>query len=263
MRAPRGFDVSLFIVPVVLLGVWFAAVDLFGVPGYVIPTPQGMLRALIHGYASGELTRDLAFTAFITLAGFAGGSLLGFGLGALLSEYRPLDRMTAPYIVAFQALPKVAIAPLLLVWLGFGVVSKVVLVTVMCFFPVLINTQIGLQAAPPELIDLMRAFSASRWLIFWKIRVPAAAGHLFAGLQISAILGLIGAVVAEFVSSTVGLGHVISASAVSLDTGLMFSALLSLTVLGVAINTVLRVLHHRVVFWDRRVTVTDASAELG
>jgi len=257
----RRPGLSLLVPPLVLLAGWFALVDVFKVPGYVIPTPQGMLKALINGYASGELTRDLAFTAFITLAGFICGSALGFILGALLAEFKPLDRMTAPYVIAFQALPKVAIAPLLLVWLGFGMFSKVVLVTIMCFFPVLVNTQIGLQAAPPELIDLMRAFSATRWLIFWKIRVPAAAGHLFAGLQISAVLGLIGAVVAEFVSSTVGLGHVISASAVNLDTGLMFSALLSLTVLGVAINTVLRIVHQRVVFWERRVTVTESVGE--
>ncbi len=261
MRSDRRPDLTLVIPPLVLLGGWFVLVYAFKVPGYVIPTPQGMLKALINGYGSGELTRDLAFTTFITLAGFICGSALGFVLGALLAEFKALDRMSAPYVIAFQALPKVAIAPLLLVWLGFGVFSKVVLVTIMCFFPVLVNTQIGLQAAPPELIDLMRAFSATRWLIFWKIRVPAAAGHLFAGLQVSAVLGLIGAVVAEFVSSTVGLGHVISAAALNLDTGLMFSALLSLTVLGVVINSILRIVHHRVVFWERRVTVTEAVGE--
>ena len=261
MRAKKRFDLSVFIMPIVIVAGWFALCYVFKIPGYVIPTPQGMVKALVNGYASGELLWDLAFTTFITLGGFVGGSLLGFILGSLLAEFKPLDRMTAPYIVGFQALPKVAIAPLLLVWLGFGLLSKIVLVTIMCFFPVLINTQIGLQAAPPELIDLMRAFSASRWLIFWKIRVPAAAGHLFAGLQVSAMLGLIGAVVAEFVSSTVGLGHVISISAVNLDTGLMFAALLSLTALGVTLNAILRTVHHRVVFWERRVTVTETAGE--
>jgi NitT/TauT family transport system permease protein len=262
MGTKRRWDFSLFVTPLILLGLWFLACDVLMVPGYVLPTPQGVWKALVTGYVlSGALTRDLAFTTFITIGGFICGSVFGFILGALLAEFRPLDRMTAPYIIAFQALPKVAIAPLLLVWLGFGIFSKIVLVTIMCFFPVLVNTQVGLQAAPPELIDLMRAFSASRWLIFWKIKVPAAAGHLFAGLQVSAVLGLIGAVVAEFVSSTVGLGHAISTSALSLDTGLMFAALLSLTALGVVVNTSLRWLHHRVVFWDRRVTVTEAATK--
>ena len=143
------------------------------------------------------------------------------------------------------------LAPLIIVWFGFDLASKVVMVSLVCFFPMFINTAVGLKQTNPALLDLMRAFSASRLHVLLHIKIPSAAGHIFAGLQIAIVLGLIGAVVAEFVSSTKGLGHLINAAAVNLETNTMFAALFSLAVLGILGSQAIRRLHARVVFWDR------------
>jgi NitT/TauT family transport system permease protein len=146
---------------------------------------------------------------------------------------------------------EVALAPLILIWFGFGLESKAVMVGLVCFFPMFINTAIGLKATDPSLIDLMRAFSASRWHILTRIKIPSAANHIFAGLQISVVLGLIGAVVAEFISSSEGLGYLINASTTTLDTSTMFAALLSLAVLGIGGSQLVRLVQRRLVFWDQ------------
>jgi NitT/TauT family transport system permease protein len=162
-------------------------------------------------------------------------------------------------VVAFQSMPKVALAPLLLVWFGFDLTSKVVMVALVCFFPMFINTVVGLKSTSPALIDLMNAFSASRLHILVRIKVPSAAGHLFAGLQIAVVMGLIGAVVAEFVSSTRGLGYLISASAGTMDTSVMFAGLVSLAALGVGASALVQMVHRRVVFWERGAGARIAS----
>jgi len=157
--------------------------------------------------------------------------------------------------------PKVALAPFLLVWFGFGLESKVVMVALVCFFPMFINTAIGLKQTNPAILDLMHAFSASRWHVLTGIKIPSAAGHIFAGLQIAIVLGLIGVVVAEFVSSTRGLGYLISAAAVNLETDTMFAALLSLAAIGLVANQTIRFLHDRVVFWDKPSVSQTAATE--
>ncbi len=234
----------------VVIGAWTVASHVFKVPNYILPRPEAVLLALHGGYVEGLFWPHFAFT----LTSLALGSLVGcsaaFILAALFAESRTIERLLQPYVVALQSMPKVALAPLIIVWFGFGIESKIVMVALICFFPVFINTVVGLKAANPGLIDLMRAFSASRWEIFFRIKVPSAAGHVFAGLQIAVVLGLIGAVVAEFVSSTRGLGYLINAAAVNLDTHVMFAALFSLAALGVAGSHLVRLLHRKLVFWD-------------
>lgn len=235
---------------VVVVAGWSLASHVFLVPNYVLPKPEDVVLALRRGYIDGLFWPHFAFT--LTSLGL--GSLVGcsaaFVLASLFAESKTIERLFQPYVVALQSMPKVALAPLIIVWFGFGIESKIVMVALICFFPVFINTVVGLKAANPGLIDLMRAFSASRWAIFLRIKVPSAAGHVFAGLQIAVVLGLIGAVVAEFVSSTRGLGHLINAAAVNLDTHVMFAALLSLAALGVAGSHVVRLLQRKLVFWE-------------
>jgi NitT/TauT family transport system permease protein len=248
---------------VVLVAVWWCAVHFFNVPGYVLPAPEGVLAAAWTNYAGGSIWRSVGYTTATTLGGFVLGSITGFVLGALVVQFRPLERMASPYIVAFQAMPKVALAPLLLVWFGFGFTSNVLLVALVCFFPVFVSTQVGLRSVSPELVELLHAFSASPSLIFLTIRLPSAATQIFGGLQVAAVLGLTGAVVAEFISSTVGLGHLIQTSAANLDTATMFVALFSLAALGVIMNEIVKRIHARVVFWDGEnamLSSTDATS---
>ncbi len=246
---------------VVLVALWEAAIRVFKVPNFILPTPYAVLEALQRGYIEGLFWKHFLFTLQSMVFGYVLGCTLAFVLGCLFAESRTVEQMFLPFVVALQSMPKVALAPLIIVWFGFGLESKVVMVALVCFFPMFINTAVGLKQTNPALLDLMHAFSASRWHILTRIKIPSAAGHVFAGLQIAIVLGLIGAVVAEFVSSTKGLGHLINAAAVNLETNTMFAALLSLAVLGVAGSLTIRFLHSRIVFWDKGSASQTAAAE--
>jgi NitT/TauT family transport system permease protein len=236
---------------VALLSLWLVAVQRWGVPNYVLPPLQNVLAALHHGYIEGAYWKDFGFTLTSMFIGYIGGCSLAFIVGILFAEFRWLERVLDPFVLGLQSMPKVALAPLILIWFGFGLGSKAMMVGLVCFFPMFINTAVGLKATDPSLIDLMRAFSASRWHILTRIKIPSAASHIFAGLQISVVLGLIGAVVAEFVSSSEGLGYLINASTTTLDTSTMFAALLSLAVLGISGSQLVRLVQRRLVFWDQ------------
>jgi NitT/TauT family transport system permease protein len=176
----------------------------------------------------------------------------------LVAEYDLLGRILMPFIVGFQSMPKVALAPLLLVWFGFDLTSKVILVGLICFFPMFVNTVAGLRSANNDLVDLYRACSSSRLLIFWDVKLPGAANSIFAGLQIAMVMALLGAVVGEFVASRRGLGYLIQSSGVNFDVPAMFTAVLTLSALGITATFILRKLHSKVVYWEG-TTSTRAS----
>jgi NitT/TauT family transport system permease protein len=234
-----------------LLALWVVAVRNWGVPNYILPSFESVLAALRRGYIEGAFWKDFGYTMSSMLIGYVCGCSVAFVTGTLFAEFRWLERLLYPFVLGLQSMPKVALAPLILVWFGFGLGSKAVMVGLVCFFPMFINTAVGLKATDPSLIDLMRAFSASRWHILTRIKIPSAASHIFAGLQISVVLGLIGAVVAEFVSSSQGLGYLINAATTTLDTSTMFAALISLAVLGIAGSQFIKFLQRKLVFWDR------------
>ncbi len=246
---------------VVLLAAWSAAIAFFKVPDYLLPSPMQVLSAMNVGYVQGAYWPHFLFTMKSVLAGYVAGCSLAIACGILLAESPTFELFVYPYIVALQSMPKIAIAPLIIVWLGFGIESKIVMVALVCFFPLFINTSIGIKQANPQLIDVMRAFGASKSMIFLRVKLPSAAGHIFAGLQIGVVLALIGAVVAEFVASTHGLGHIIKAAAVDMQTNVMFAALLSLAALGVAGSQLLRWLHAKVVFWDRAAATSATTPQ--
>jgi NitT/TauT family transport system permease protein len=240
----------------VLLVLWEGSIRLFDVPNYIFPTLSQVSTALYRGYVEGEFWRHLAFTLRSMFVGYAIGSLCAIALGALLAEVPVFERFVFPLVIAFQSMPKVALAPLIIVWFGFGMASKVVLVAVICFFPIFINVIVGLRSVDPNLVDMMRAFGTSPMGILWQVKLPHALGPIFAGLQIGIVLGLIGAIVGEFMASTQGLGFVIQNAASSLDLGIVFAGLFSLAAIGIAGTQLLRWLHARLVFWDRKAANT-------
>jgi len=194
--------------------------------------------------------------------GYFVGCGLGLILGSLLAESRTLEKFIYIYVVILQSIPKVALAPLIIMWFGFGIESKIVMVALICFFPVFINTFVGIRQPDPDLIDVLRVFSASRSLIFFHVKLPAAAGSIFAGLQIAVVLGLIGAVVAEFVASQYGLGTVIQSAALELDTSLMLTGVFSLALMGVAGSLLVRICHRKVVFWEEGRSQINRNVEV-
>jgi NitT/TauT family transport system permease protein len=237
---------------IALLILWQAYVVYFKVPNYLLPRPEAVAIAAVDAFTSGYIWPHLLFTTETTVLGYVLGCAIGVALGSILAEWRPLERALYPYIVFFQSIPKVALAPLLIVWFGYGLESKVVLVALISFFPVFINTFVGIRQTDVDLINVLRVCSASRASVFFLVKLPAAAGAIFASLQIAVSFSLIGAIVAEFVASKQGLGTVIQQGALSMDTGLVLTGVLVLSVMGMIGTAVIRALHKRVVFWEAR-----------
>ena len=240
-------------VTLLLLAAWHFGVIWFNVPSYLLPAPLAVLEALKVGLIDGLLGPHVWATVKALVLGYVVGCSMALILATVVSEFPLLERAFYPLIVAFQSVPKVALAPLIIVWFGFELESKVVMVALICFFPCFVNAVIGLKSCNPNLIDLYRAFGASRLQILFSVKWPSALASVFGGLEISVVLALLGAVVAEFVSSREGLGHMIQASTVDLNVAMMFACVTILAAIGVISTQFINLVRRRVAFWERQI----------
>lgn len=238
--------VALF---VIIIGGWELAVRLLEIPPIVLPTPSAVAVALWEGVRSHAFLYDFWVTFFETMAGFALGATSGLLLGALIGQFRLLEKTLYPYVVAFQTIPKVAIAPIIVIWFGYGITSKVIITATIAFFPVLANTIVGLRATPTDQIELMVAFTGSRWQIFWKAKLPQALPYIFVGLDVAIVLSVIGAIVGEFVGAQAGLGYLILQRNFSMDMAGVFAILVILSLMGIGLHAVVQQLQRKIVFW--------------
>jgi NitT/TauT family transport system permease protein len=232
------------------LALWELCVRVFDVPVYILPAPSGVLRALYVGVSRFIYIENSWITLEETLLGFLAGTSLAFLLGTAIALSRRFEYFLYPSIVMFQALPKVALAPLIVVWFGVGLPSKIVNAALIAFFPLMVNTIAGLRSADEDRVNLMRSLDASEAQIFWMLRLPGALPFIMAGLEVAMIFALIGAIVAEFVGATKGLGVLINTLNFSGDVAGIFSILFILSVLGLALNQVILAVRRRVLFWD-------------
>ena len=221
---------SALIFAVVLLAIWQTVTMQSLVPAVLLPSPASIANRIFTG--AGTLLPNAASTSLVAVGGFALALVAGLGLAAAMALSAWLTRLLYPNLLLFQLLPKVALGPLFVVWLGIGVPSRLAFTTVVSVFPVVIGTLAGLRAANPGQIRLCQALRASLWQIFIHIRVPGALPYIFAGARIAATLAFTGAVVGEFISSDSGLGHVIMNAASQSDTALVFASLVVLCILG-------------------------------
>jgi NitT/TauT family transport system permease protein len=252
MTSTRNVALTVGLLCVSLAG-WEGVVRLLAVPVYVVPPPSRVAVALWRGFAGGLYPRHLVYTLTETVLGFLLGAALGFSLGIAVASSRYIEYFAYPYIVMFQSLPKVALAPLIVIWFGLGLASKVVNAALVAFFPLMVNTMVGLRSADEDRVSLMRALAASEPQIFWMLRLPGALPFVMAGLDVAVILALIGAIVGEFVGAQHGLGMLIQSMNFTMDVSGQFSVLLVLSVLGLALNKGIAVLRRRVPFWDPSV----------
>lgn len=234
---------------ILIVGGWEMAVKVFDIPRIILPAPSAVVRSFWGLLTEGDLLRHFGITLYETVAGFLLGSLSGLLLGALVSQFRLVEKTLYPYIVAFQTLPKVAIAPIIIIWFGYGLGSKVIITAMIAFFPLLVNTIVGLKATDPVYIEMLASFTASRWQIFRLVKVPMALPYIFAGLDIAGVLSVIGAIVGEFIGARAGLGYVILIRNFNLDMAGVFAILIVLSMMGIGIHLIINRLHRRVVFW--------------
>jgi NitT/TauT family transport system permease protein len=235
---------------VVFLAAWEAIVRVFAIPAFILPAPTSIFMALYRGIASSLYLDHVWITLTETLLGFALGTILAFGLGIAVALSRRTEYFLYPFIVMFQAMPKVALAPLIIIWCGLGLISKVVSAALVAFFPLMVNTIVGLRSADEDRINLMRSLAATRGQIFWMLQLPNAMPYIFAGLEIAMIFALIGAIVAEFVGAQSGLGMLMQSMNFTMDVAGQFSVLLILSVLGLVLNSLVSEVRRRVLFWD-------------
>jgi NitT/TauT family transport system permease protein len=238
------------------LAAWEAAVRLLQVDPRIVPAPIEVIETLWALLQDGILWDATLVTLGETLGGFVIGSVTGIGLAVLLSECAPLRTLLKPYIVALQAVPKVAVAPLFLIWFGFGVESKVMLVVSIMFFPVLVNTLAGLGSASEEQLELMRAMRATRWQTLRRVKAYVALPYVFASFEVCLVLSLTAAVVAEMLGSgtTVGLGTLINIYSSRMASAGVFAVLVVLSLLGVAMHALVVQLGRRCLYWLPRAT---------
>jgi NitT/TauT family transport system permease protein len=262
MSSPKNFVLRLLLIALVL-ALWEAAVRLFEVPQFILPAPSNVFIAFYRGFASGLYIDHIWVTVGETLLGFVLGTALAFVLGTVIALSRPIEYFLYPFVVMFQAMPKVALAPLIIVWFGLGLTSKVVNAALVAFFPLMVNTIVGLRSAEEDRLNLMRSLAATRMQIFWMLQLPNAMPYIFAGLEIAMIFALIGAIVAEFVGAQAGLGMLIQSMNFSMDVAGQFSVLLILSILGLCLNSIIVGIRRRVLFWDEREKMEARTAPKG
>ena len=236
------------VISIAILVLWQVIVVVLKIPEAILPTPTRIFDIMVE-------RRDLLLqhtwpTALQCIYGFLLAVAVGVGLGIAIAFSRLFRTGVYPLVIAFQVVPKVALAPLFIVWFGLGTTSRVLLAFVIAFFPMVVNTFAGIQSTDPVMIRMARSFSASRWTIFSKIEFPTALPYIFSGLKIGITFAVIGIIVAEFVTAQEGLGYLIVFSEGNVDTPMLMAAIFVLSVVGVILYASIVLLEKLVIRWD-------------
>lgn len=250
-----GYYVPSALVILGLVAAWQVAVDWGGVKEYILPSPLAALKAYLR--PNYQWTANFLATFYATAGAFALSAVLGVALAVVIVWNDLLMRTVMPVLVLFNTLPKIALAPLFVIWLGYGIWPNIVIGTTIAFFPMVVNTAVGLATAEPEMLDLVKSLKASRWQVFAKIRFPNAVPYIFTGLKLNATMSVIGAIVGEFVASERGLGALIISGGVTLETPSIFASLILISVLGLALYGVVVAVERVVAPWVHREQVAN------
>lgn len=242
---------------VIFIAAWEFICKFWNVSTLIVPPPSQIVVALWNETIHGTLLYNLGVTLFETGAGFIIASILGIGLGALIAEIEWFKKAVYPYLIAFQTVPKIAIAPLLVLWFGFGMTSKIVIAVTIAIFPILINTIEGVWGTDRDRIDMVRALRGTRWQVFWVVKFPSALPFIFAGLNVGIVFSLLGAVVGEFIGAQAGIGNLLIAANFRMDIATVFAILVALGITGYTLHLLMAAVQRRIVFWSSGSTNRD------
>jgi NitT/TauT family transport system permease protein len=227
--------------------IWQFGVQLLHVPNYILPLPSAVAISLWTEHAL--LLQNAVVTSQEILAGFALAVVFSVPVAILIVAYRTFERALYPLIVFSQTVPKIAIAPLFVVWFGFSSLPKILTTFLICFFPIVLDAVLGLRSVSSESVDLLRSMGASKPRTFWELRLPASLPYILSGMKVAITLAVVGAVVGEFVGSTDGLGFVLLQASGSLNTALLFASIIVLTLIGLILYYVLECLERFLIPW--------------
>lgn len=254
----KGFKVVLALVSaLVFITLWQILTSLSDIPSFIFPKPVEVWHRFVRVILDGSLLFHTGVTLIEVLLGLFLGVSMAIILGYLLAKSVLVEKVLAPYIVASQSIPIVAIAPLLVIWLGPGILSKILTSSLIVFFPVLVNTIVGIRSVPDELYDLMKILQANPWQKLRMLEIPASLPVFLGGLRIGATLAVIGAVVGEFVGADMGLGFLVNVGRGRYDTALVFVAIFTLIVMAILLYGTVVLLENRLLAWKKRETSLD------
>ncbi|WP_141502804.1 ABC transporter permease [Paenibacillus luteus] len=236
---PVGFAIGF-------LMIWELAVRLMDIPIYLLPSPTDIIAVI-----DSSLWSHMLVTLLEALTGFVFANILGLITAVIFVHSKPIEKGVFPLAIALKTTPLVALAPLLVVWMGTGYSSKVVASMLICFFPILVNSVKGLKAIEHEAWELFSTYKGTKAEIFWKLRLPTSLPYVFSALKISTSLAIVGAIVGEFVGANKGLGYVVLVSSYHMDTPVMFSAIIASALCGLVLFWGISQLERKIIFWQR------------
>lgn len=239
--------------PVLLLGLllvlWELVILVFRIPPYLVPAPLAVVGQLVEEWP--KLLRESLVTTYATLGGFGLSIAFGIPMALLIAYSRTVEGFVYPLLVFSQSVPKVAIAPLFVVWFGFGIVPKVICAFLLAFFPIVVSTVVGFKSVEGDMLDLAHSMKATKLQVFMRISLPQALPSIFAGLKVSVTLAVVGAVVGEFVGSNSGIGYVLQIANGNFDLPLMFAALFVLSMMGVILFALVDITEKLMIPWHQ------------
>jgi NitT/TauT family transport system permease protein len=258
MRRERALNILLpFIAVIAFFVLWSAGVRVFEIPDYLLPAPEDVIRRIARDWH--VLARNASYTLQSVLSGFAAAVLVGVPLAFAVVLSRSVERVTMPFLVMSQTIPKVAIAPILVVWLGFGILPKIAIVFLIAFFPIVVSTVVGLKSVESDMIDLVRSMGARTLKIMLRVRGPTALPQMFAGFKIAICLSVVGAIVGEFVGSDKGLGYLLLTATGTLDGTLVWSALFILIAIGIVLFAMVSKLERLAIPWHVSIRAEETA----
>src|SRR5215813_1805067 len=258
MMRERALNIALPIAAMIaVLIVWSAAVKVFAIPDYLLPAPLDVVGRIARDWPL--LAKHGVYTLESVLVGFGAGVLVGVPLAFAVVLSRSIERVTMPFLVMSQTIPKVAIAPILVVWLGFGILPKIAVVFLITFFPIVVSTVVGLKSVESDMIDLVRSMGARTMKIMLRVRGPTALPQMFAGFKIAICLSVVGAIVGEFVGSDKGLGYLLLTATGTLDGTLVWSALFILIAIGIVLFAMVSKLERLAIPWHVSIRAEETA----
>lgn len=251
MQIKNGFRKYVLVISVVLLFLllWEKIVKLFKISEFLLPSPSRIFNTYISMAFTGRLFFHTWITVVETLTGFIVGAFIGVALGYIVSKSKTIDNILSPFIIAVQTTPKLALAPIFLIWFGFGLLSKIFITTLVVFFPIFVNTVVAIKSINPNLKALMELVHASKWQVFKKLELPSSLPMLFAGFKSGITLAIVGAVVGEFVGASAGLGYLIIFGTGHLDTATVFTAIIQLVLIGIIFYEIVAIIGSKLMKW--------------
>ena len=250
MKNSLSIRLAPWIAVAIFVGLWWAAVRLFGIESYILPTPFEALRAMVQ-YA-GALAGHSATTLYTTVLGFGLAVAFGLGLGIVVGSFRVAYSALYPLLIAFNSVPKAALVPIFVIWFGVGTVPAVVTAFMLSFFPIVVNVATGLATIEPELEDVLKALGASKLDIMRKVGIPRALPYFFGSLKIAITLAFVGSVISESVASNTGIGNLMLQAQAQFQVPLIFAGLIALAVEGIVMYALMAMLEARMTGWAQR-----------